>query len=208
MLENYKKHNNGVIEQITKIKFNYNKDYINNSYNTYGELGMRMAHQRLGYLIGSLGFIPESLLDVGYGNGDFLKAASSIIPLTYGNDISTYPIPENSIFIDDPYNISVDVVTFFDVLEHFHDIYDIKLLNTKYILISVPNCHYFSDNWFDNWKHRRPEQHFWHFNEESLINFMDEIGYDVINTTNIEDTIRDNKMDYDNILTGVFKKRV
>jgi hypothetical protein len=37
---------------------------------------------------------------------------------------------------------------------------------------------------------------------------MDEIGYDVINTTNIEDTIRDNKMDYDNILTGVFKKRV
>jgi hypothetical protein len=208
MLENYKKHNNGVIEQITKIKFNYNKDYINNSYNTYGELGMRMAHQRLGYLIGSLGFIPESLLDVGYGNGDFLKAASSIIPLTYGNDISTYPIPENSIFINDPYNISVDVVTFFDVLEHFHDIYDIKLLNTKYILISVPNCHYFSDNWFDNWKHRRPEQHFWHFNEESLINFMDEIGYDVINTTNIEDTIRDNKMDYDNILTGVFKKRV
>jgi 2-polyprenyl-3-methyl-5-hydroxy-6-metoxy-1,4-benzoquinol methylase len=208
MLENYKKHNNGVIEQITKIKFNYNKDYINNSYNTYGELGMRMAHQRLGYLIGSLGFIPESLLDVGYGNGDFLKVASSIIPLTYGNDISTYPIPENSIFIDDPYNISVDVVTFFDVLEHFHDIYDIKLLNTKYILISVPNCHYFSDNWFDNWKHRRPEQHFWHFNEESLINFMDEIGYDVINTTNIEDTIRDNKMDYDNILTGVFKKRV
>jgi hypothetical protein len=208
MLENYKKHNNGVIEQITKIKFNYNKDYINNSYNTYGELGMRMAHQRLGYLIGSLGFIPESLLDIGYGNGDFLKAASSIIPLTYGNDISTYPIPENSIFINDPYNISVDVVTFFDVLEHFHDIYDIKLLNTKYILISVPNCHYFSDNWFDNWKHRRPEQHFWHFNEESLINFMDEIGYDVINTTNIEDTIRDNKMDYDNILTGVFKKRV
>jgi 2-polyprenyl-3-methyl-5-hydroxy-6-metoxy-1,4-benzoquinol methylase len=208
MLENYKKHNNGVIEQITKIKFNYNKDYINNSYNTYGELGMRMAHQRLGYLIGSLGFIPESLLDVGYGNGDFLKAASSIIPLTYGNDISTYPIPENSIFINDPYNISVDVVTFFDVLEHFHDIYDIKLLNTKYILISVPNCHYFSDNWFDNWKHRRPEQHFWHFNKKSLINFMDEIGYDVINTTNIEDTIRDNKMDYDNILTGVFKIRV
>jgi 2-polyprenyl-3-methyl-5-hydroxy-6-metoxy-1,4-benzoquinol methylase len=208
MLENYKKHNNGVIEQITKIKFNYNKDYINNSYNTYGELGMRMAHQRLGYLIGSLGFIPESLLDIGYGNGDFLRVASSIIPLTYGNDISTYPIPENSIFINDPYNISVDVVTFFDVLEHFHDIYDIKLLNTKYILISVPNCHYFSDNWFEDWKHRRPEQHFWHFNKESLINFMDEIGYDVINTTNIEDTIRDNKMDYDNILTGVFKKRV
>ena len=208
MLENYKKHNNGVIEQITKIKFNYNKDYINNSYNTYGELGMRMAHQRLGYLIGSLGFIPESLLDIGYGNGDFLRVASSIIPLTYGNDISTYPIPENSIFIDDPYNISIDVVTFFDVLEHFHNIYDIKLLNAKYILISVPNCHYFSDNWFEDWKHRRPEQHFWHFNKESLINFMDEIGYDVINTTNIEDTIRDNKMDYDNILTGVFKKRV
>jgi len=74
MLSNYQKLENGVIRQIEKSDLiNYNYDYVNNSYNTYGELGLRMAHLRTGYLIGSLGFIPNSILDIGYGNGDFLK---------------------------------------------------------------------------------------------------------------------------------------
>jgi len=47
----------------------------------------------------------------------------------------------------------------------------------------------------------------WHFNAESLVNFMSEVGYDVINITNVEDIIRKNNLDYSNILTGVFKKK-
>jgi len=40
-----------------------------------------------------------------------------------------------------------------------------------------------------------------------LVNFMSEVGYDVINITNVEDIIRKNNLDYSNILTGVFKKK-
>ena len=207
MVSNYEKLENGVIKQIKKYSpVNYNYDYINNSYNSYGEQGLRMAHLRLGYLIGSLGFIPNSILDIGYGNGDFLKTCSSIIKNCYGHDISGYPLPSNINFIDDPYELDYDIVTFFDVLEHFDNIYDIKKLKTNYIVISLPYCHYYNDEWFETWKHRRPDEHLWHFNEISLRLFMSEIGYECINSCNIEDIIRKDKLNSPNILTAIFKK--
>jgi len=205
MLENYKKHENGVIEQIVKEPFDYNFDYSNN-YNKLGEIGTRMAHLRLGHLIGSLGFVPDSVMDIGYGNGDFLKVCQNIIPNCYASDISEYPAPDGCKFIDNPNSINVDVVTFYDVLEHYHNIYDIKDIKAKYLVISVPDCHYFNDDWFKNWKHRKPNEHVFHFNKTSLVNFMREIRYDLINISNIEDTIRKNNLDYSNIITGVFKK--
>lgn len=205
MLENYKKHKNGVIEQILKEQFNYNFTYSNN-YNKLGEIGVRMAYLRLGHLIGSLGFIPNSIIDIGYGNGDFLKACQNIIPKCYANDVSEYPYPDGCEFISDPNSINVDVATFYDVLEHYHNIYDIKNIKAEYLVVSMPDCHYFSDEWFENWKHRKPNEHLFHFNKTSLVNFMDEIGYTLINISNIEDTIRKNNLNYSNILTGVFKK--
>jgi hypothetical protein len=209
MLDNYKKLENGVIKQIKKHSLiNYNYDYVNNSYNTYGESGLRMAHLRVGYLIGSLGFAPNSVLDIGYGNGDFLKICSSIIKNCYGHDISGYPLPDHVTFVENPYENEYDIVTFFDVLEHFDDIYDIKNLKTNYILISLPYCHYYSDEWFEAWKHRRPNEHLWHFDKNSLISFMNEIGYNCINICNIEDTIRKDKLNSPNILTGIFKKKI
>ena len=125
MINNYRKHENGVIEQIIKEPFNYDFDYSNN-YNKLGEIGTRMAYLRLGHLIGSLGFIPNSVMDVGYGNGDFLKACQNIIPKCYASDISEYPSPDGCEFVKDPNSIKVDVATFYDVLEHYMDIYDIK----------------------------------------------------------------------------------
>ena len=102
---------------------------------------------------------------------------------------------------------SYEVITFFDSLEHMENIEFVKDLNVKYACISVPDCHYFSDEWFDTWKHRKPDEHLWHFNETSLKKFMDRMGYGVINTCNVEDVTRENGQDYTNILTGIFKKR-
>jgi hypothetical protein len=207
MLKNYELLNNGVIKQIKKIfEVNYNIEYIENSYNQYGELGMRMGHLRLGYLIGCIGFIPNSILDIGYGNGDFLRVCTNLIDDCYGNDISGYKVPENVTFISDPYENKYDVVSLFDVIEHFDNIYDLKNLKTDYLYVSTPNCHYESDEWFEKWKHRRPDEHLWHFNRESLINFMLEIGYQCLTTSNIEDTIRKSNDNFGNILTGIFKK--
>jgi hypothetical protein len=206
MLENYKRLKNGVIKQISINKYEYDVEYVDTRYNSYGELSKRMSYLRYGYIVGCLGFIPDSIIDVGYGNGDFLSVCKESIKNCYANDVSNYPVPKGVIFIDDIKSKEVDVITFFDSLEHFQDINFVKELNTRYIVISLPWCHYHSDEWFKNWKHRREDEHIWHFDSNSLINFMMEMGYEKISTSNIEDMIRKSSDENKNILTGVFKK--
>jgi hypothetical protein len=208
MLENYKILENGIITQINREPFNYGLDYSAN-YNKLGELGKRMAHLRLGYLLGVLGYTPKTLLDVGYGNADFLSVASTFIEKCYGSDVtSDYPLPENVQYLSPEkiYDEKFDVVCFFDVLEHFDDIYDIRKLQSDIVYVSLPNCNYKSDEWFDSWKHRKPNEHLWFFNEDSLKTFFEEIGFKCIATSNVEDIIRKDINNTPNILTGVFTR--
>ena len=210
MLDNYEKLKNGLIKQKTILnnKREYNIDYIKNSYDIYKEGSVNMSYLRLGYLLGSLNKTPDTILDVGYGNGDFLKVSKNKIPNCYGFEVNNYDIPHGVTSVNNIYSNEYDVVCFFDVLEHFEDIYEIKNLKTKYIYISVPECHYFSDEWFLNWKHRRPDEHLWHFNLKSLNNFMNEIGYNILFSSNIEDCIRKPSDNNSNILTAIFKKNI
>ena len=165
-----------------------------------------MSHLRLAYIIGVINKYPKTILDVGYGNGDFLNLCSNNIPNCYGYDISNYPIPENCNFIEDIFSREFDVITFFDSLEHFQTINFVSKLKCNYIVISVPWCHNFSDEWFHNWKHRRKDEHLYHFNDESLLKFMNYCDFQCVSLTNVEDIIRKPIDDNKNILTGVFKK--
>jgi len=207
MLTNYSKLANGIIKQdsILHEKQKYDVPYIAKRYDAYGELSKNMAYLRLGYLLGACKSRISSILDVGYGNGDFLKAASKAITNCYGFEVNNYPIPENCTEVVDICNSTYDAVCFFDVLEHFDDIYTIAELNTEYIYISVPECHYLSDEWFEKWKHRRPDEHLWHFNRTALINFMAELDFKPVALSNIEDTIRKGDGKLSNILTGLFR---
>ena len=208
MNDNYEILNNGVIKQkkIKKKIQEYNIDYINQRYNQYGEKGPQMAGLRLGNLISKIGRTPHSILDVGYGNGDFLKLCVQGIEKCYGNDITNYPLPEGVEFVDNIFNNHYDVVCFFDVLEHFEDINFIQKVNCNYIYISIPWCHNFSEEWFMKWKHRREDEHLWHFNDLSLENFFKEKNFNLIQKSNIEDIIRTSSDGYENILTCIFKK--
>jgi len=205
MLENYRKLENGVIEQIKKEEFLYDEEYIQRCILTTDD----MHYLRYGYMHGVIGHKLNSILDIGYGDAGFLKVCQKNIKECYGNDISGHPLPENIKFLtfEQSIDIEVDVITFFDCLEHFHDISFVKNLKAKYIVISLPNCHYFSDEWFEKWKHRKPNEHLWHFNEESLKNFMNEMGYDTLNISNIEDMLRVSNKIESNILSGIFIKR-
>ena len=205
MLDNYIQLPNGVIKQVEIQKIPYDSNYIQ-KYNVLGEKGRNMAFYRLGLILGNLGFIPNSILDVGYGNGDFLNACKTIIPNCYGSDISNYNVPDGCSFVNNIFDQEYDVITFFDSLEHFDDIYFLNKLKCKYIYITLPWCHYFDDEWFKNWYHRKPNEHLWHFNDKSLINFFKEQGYTNININNFEDAIRKNNLPYSNILGGLFKK--
>jgi hypothetical protein len=206
-MDNYEILENGLIKQkyILNKSNIYNIDYIDKRYNTYGEKGPQISGLRLGYLVGILGYLPKSILDIGYGNGDFLKICRNSID-SYGSDISGYPIPEGVTYVDNIFDRHYDVISFFDVLEHFEEINFIKDLKCNYIYISVPWCHYLNDQWFMNWKHRRPDEHLWHFNQKSIENFFNEMGYKMIQSSNFEDIIRKSDSNYSNILTCIFKK--
>lgn len=207
MINNYELTQDGVIKQINIEPFNYDIDYSDSRYSIFNDRG-NILNLRLGYIIGSIGKIPDSLMDVGYGNGDFLDQCKECIPTLYGNDIPpAYPLSDGITFIDDITSQEVEVITFFDSLEHFPDIEWVKDLKCKYVVISLPWCYNGHDDaWFSNWKHRKPNEHLYHFNEVTLNSFMTRHGFELINYCNIEDKVRKDKTLSPNILTACFRK--
>lgn len=207
--ENYEYVEHGIIKQSVVEKVEYNYDY-SNKYNSYGEKGNYLGFLRLGILIGAMERVPLSVMDVGYGNGSFLSACKTLVKEEcYGCDLhNTYPLPDGCSFVGDIFSKRVDVITFFDSLEHFDDIFIIDRLQTDYIMISVPWCHNVSSEWFMDWVHRRPNEHLWHFDADSLVSFFSSYGYTCIHLSNSEDAIRKRETHngLPNILTCVFKK--
>jgi hypothetical protein len=207
MIDNYEITQDGVIKQTNITPFNYDIDYSDSRYSIFNDRG-NILNLRLGYIIGSIGKIPTSLMDVGYGNGDFLDSCVEFIPKLYGNDIQpAYPLNNGISFVDNILEQEIEVITFFDSLEHFTDLEWVKDLKCKYAVISLPWCYNgLDDEWFMNWKHRKPDEHLYHFNEVSLNNFMTRQGFEMINYCNIEDKIRTDKSLSPNILTACFRK--
>ena len=207
MIENYEITIDGVVKQKNTKPFLYDNSYSDSRYSIFNDRG-NILNLRIGYIIGSIGKVPDSLLDVGYGNGDFLDSCKGFIPNLFGNDIQpAYPLQNDITFIDDITNQEVEVITFFDSLEHFSDIEWVKDLKCKYVVISLPWCYNSNDdNWFENWKHRKPDEHLYHFNEISLEKFMLRQGFEMMNYCNLEDKIRIDKQLSPNILTACFRK--
>lgn len=176
-------------------------------YNSYGEMSNYMSYLRLGHIVGALGRLPVTLLDVGYGNGSFLQSCLQSGIESWGYDISDYPLPEGA-EIGDIYN-SYDVISFYDSLEHFSNIEFVKDLQCNYLVISVPECHFPEDEeWLMNWRHLRPDEHLWHFNRNSLTEFLKE-QYDLVCESSVEDTIRKNEgQPENNILTAIYRRIV
>lgn len=209
-MKNYKIHSNGVIQQkeiVNKLQ-DYNIDYVADRYDSYGELSKRMAYLRYGFLK-SICKDVRSILDVGYGNGDFLEVCKKTIQRVGGNDITHYPLTKGVNFEYKPTDNYYDVICFFDSLEHFEDITFVKDLKCEYIYISVPLCHYdkLGPEWFMNWKHRREDEHLWHFDKNSLKHFMEDMGFEIIVYSDVEDVIRTPIDDNQNILTAIFKRK-
>jgi hypothetical protein len=203
VLRNYAIDDCGVIHQIESNDFRYDYNYVMRAYQNVPSEAM--SHLRLGYIIGSIGRIPTSLLDVGYGDGSFLKTARKIVPKVFGYDVEpAYPLDDIEC-LPSLLAREFDVVTFFDSLEHFKAIDFVNDLRTSYLCVSVPWCHYLSDAWFRNWKHRKPDEHLWHFNDDSLRRFMSRMGFELLNYCNMEDAIKKTGEDHPNILSAIFK---
>jgi methyltransferase family protein len=212
MIDNYVTHPKyDVLCQVERVPFNYDDSYIQTRYDVLGEeILQSMAKLRYDLIVNTIGRRPSSILDIGYGTAKFLLYAEQ-----QGVDIRGYDVNPTSRLPLSQRVSSIgegvyDVITFYDSIEHVEDIGNeiMSLAPHNYVVITVPCYHEdMPDSWFRNWKHRRPDQHFWHFSPSSLIHFMTLYGYKLLYMGNPEDAIRvSGEWGRWNTMTAIFEK--
>jgi hypothetical protein len=198
----------GVVHQLNPEPYVYDETYAS-TYDTpeYKTKSDILQAIRLGFISAAHGDFINSLIDVGFGNGAFMKFAKQHIKLVAGIDVTAVNVPDGCYKLDkfEP----ADVVTFHDCLEHIPDLMFVRDIPAKTIVISLPYCH-ISDKgltWFENeYPHLKKNEHLHHFDEQSLIRFMDNMGWYCTAVSTHEDIIRKRPIDK-NILSAAFKRK-
>lgn len=212
----------GAIHQADARPYIYDDKYCS-TYDTeqYRRHNDILQALRYGFVCAALGRIPHSLLDYGYGNGAFLKFARQESRTNlYGFDLTGIQV-DGAKIIDAP--VPAQVYTFWDALEHIPDLSFVAELKCERICLSLPHCHFLYDDertngyfskhqkdLFDDWHHRKPDEHLHHFNVESLRSFMHSFGWSMIAHSKHEDIIRKGyghpQIQGWNILSAAFKR--
>lgn len=211
MIENYEVDEFGVIHQIEFEPIQYDDEYIS-YYERLSDRTIKLGYQRLGWILGLLGRIPDSVLEIGYGTGTFVEAAQVTgVVKCVGCDITEYPLPSGVEFMgwDTALQSSWDLVGMFDVLEHIPDLSFLAKLETDYLAVAVPYCRAveLGDDWFRNWRMLLPNEHLHHFDPDSLVALMKHHGFKCITTNTFEDGIRLREGETGpNVISGFFEK--
>lgn len=145
-----------------------------------------------------------SLLDVGIGDGAFLRAVAPFAWLSpFGCDINPAGIAyliENGQLASFEEPASFDVVTFWDSLEHIRDPRPALAAARHVALVSIP---IFTDAAHAvTSRHFRPDEHFWYFTRHGFIQFADQEGFDCIDVLATETALG-----RDSIETFVLRRR-
>lgn len=215
----YERNEFGVITQLDPKSFVYDAKY-SSTYDTpaYQKGSEILQAMRYGFCCAANGEYIESILDCGYGNGDFMKFAKQKTHQVIGYDITGVEVP--GCVVEKDFSVvkhsPVDVITFWDCLEHFYNIDFLGEIKAKTICISLPYCKFANIlhdidaiaamEWFDKWKHRKPDEHIRHFNRSSLIKTMKHYGWKDVAYSHHEDIIRKPVESGPNILTMAFKR--
>ena len=100
MLENYFVDRFGVIHQQEFSPIAYDDEYLS-YYENLSDRTIKLGYQRMGWLLGILNRIPDSVLEIGYGTGTFIEAAQITgVPQCVGCDFADYPLPDGVAFMD------------------------------------------------------------------------------------------------------------
>lgn len=193
-----------------KIAVKYDEKYITD-YFEHNSL-RQMSLLRAGYVIGSCPDVTDkSIVDIGYGSGDFLRVMKKNGWKIFGCDVHQLDLGIERVSLMDALTLRYNVVSFFDSLEHFNNFDLIKKINSRYIVVSVPCTPNDFFNLYVNdrkkWKHYKPGEHLHYFTPKSIQKLFS--NYKLINTSNIEDIIRGPggvDSNYINIQTYVFKR--
>lgn len=215
MLPNYRIDEFGVIHQIEFTPITYDKQYIS-YYEDLSDRTIKLGYQRMGWLLGLMGRIPASVLEIGYGTGTFIEAAEITgVPDCAGFDIARYPLPDGVRFVEWEAALARDwdLVALFDVLEHIPDLSFLSRLKARHLALAVPYCRWRElgdegDEWFRDWRMLLPNEHLHHFDRDSLTALLAHHGFDRVALNTFEDGIRLRPGETGpNILSGFFKRR-
>lgn len=215
MLDNYRIDEFGVIHQVEFTPITYDKKYIS-YYEDLSDRTIKLGYQRMGWVLGLLGRIPSSVIEIGYGTGTFIEAAEITgVADCAGYDIAHYPLPDGVRFVEWDAAMAArwDLVAMFDVLEHIPDVSFLGRLKAQHLALAVPYCRHrelgaAGDAWFRDWRMLLPNEHLHHFDRESLVALLDHHGFDCVTLNTFEDGIRLRPGETGpNILSGFFRKR-
>jgi methyltransferase family protein len=126
------------------------------------------------------------LIDVGIGSGAFVELRSECRRVTYGYDVNPAGIrwlSERRRFAD-PYVVSFDAMSLWDVLEHIPDFRPLLAGVREWLFLSLP---IFRDaDHVLRSKHFKPAEHCWHFSRNGLVFAMDFCGFGLVSESLIE----------------------
>jgi hypothetical protein len=198
----------GVIVQTDHRPYTYDAKY-SAIYDTkaYVRESEKLQAMRLGFVMAAHGKPVTSLMDCGFGNGAFMLFAKQAIPYVYGHDVTGVEVEGCYVL---PELIKADVLTMWDVLEHFPDLSLLHDLKYETICISLPYCHMITEGkeWFDKiYPHRKPDEHIRHFTPTSLAHTMDFYGWKEVARSAHEDIVRKSKHGLQNIISMAFKRK-
>ena len=214
MLENYRIDEFGVIHQAEFTPITYDKKYIS-YYEDLSDRTIKLGYQRLGWVLGLMDRIPDSVLEIGYGTGTFIEAAEITgVADCAGYDIARYPLPAGVRLVDweAALDREWDLVAMFNVLEHISDLSFLGRLKAKNLALAVPYCRYrelgeHGEKWFSDWRMLLPNEHLHHFDRESLTALLGHHGFDCVTLNTFEEGIRLRPGETGpNILCGFFRR--
>ena len=171
----------GIAYQVDRTcPIDYNDEYFDKVENktskkTLSELRTAIVRQHSDGLV----------LDVGCGDGTFLKTAGGV-----GYDIMPKTVKwlkDNNMFYDISQGIGseIDAVTCFDSLEHMPEPKEFLCKIDKQILVVsmpvIPDIRFIRQ-----WKHYRPDEHFWYWTNNGFIEWMDKQGFQCIDHSDAE----------------------
>ena len=167
------------------------------------ELRWRFIQSRLNLAAGS------RVLDVGYGNGAFLKRAQAAEMSIFGIDLHSEDFGIPVVSFDTPQDY--DLACFFDSLEHFPNFAPIFQLNTRNVVVSIPNTPDFMLTTPRRWRHFKPGEHLHYFSRSSLDDFMRNWGFSKLLAEGYpEDDLRGKLVidgrTHDNIYTAIYTR--
>ncbi len=147
----------------------------------------------------------SKVLDIGYGNGEFIRQARRAGYDAYGFD--THSEPTEGVRAVKDISGQWDVVTFFDSWEHIKDLRFINEIQSRLFVITIPNLPPLIDEkGLQLWKHYKPNEHLHYFTKASAFAFFLNNGYVVIDVSDIEDVIRTPSGHFANTLTFTIKR--